>query len=176
MFREYYSKMRYGPQNVASVEILFPTQKQKYINSVGAPMKATIDRGGGLSNILVDMLVEWLVHSRNDDNDEAFTSRYGKRRKLLLQKHVRVELKKTAEELGIDPKRIGNHSLRRGYATVRELNGDFGEAARARAGWCAGSLVPYRHYIMSVNDGGGLSQAKHVSTDTLRRAKGWEEN
>ena len=166
--RKYYVAMGYRHQNVATFELLFPTQKQRYVNNIATPVSAVIDRSSQKSSELVDMLVEWLLHSQCGNEDEFLTSSVGGSRRLLLPRSVRKELKEIAVKKGIDPKRIGNHSLRRGYATVMELNNTLDDSARARAGWCSGSNIPYQHYVMKLSNKGGLSHDVQVQTAVLQ--------
>lgn len=170
-FRDHYCRLGYTHANITTVELLFLTQKQKYVNNIAAPMVVVIDRSSARASELVNMLVDWTIRNCSKDDDEFLTCMVKGSRKVLLQKNVRSELKKAAVSIGIDPKRIGNNSLRRGYATVAELNGSFDHSARARAGWCAHSTVPYRHYIMRTTHQGGLSQVKQVQSRALRSKK-----
>ena len=159
-FHQHYIEHQYTHQNVLSVEFLFLTQKQRAVQSIVMNQPIIIDRGCQESSLLIDHLVEWCLNNVNDDDDEMFTINFNGRKRLLVRRKITEALKVSAASVGVDPKRINTHSIRRGYATTISLNEKLHGNPLTRAGWTSNSTVPVTHYAVPINNIGGLSYEK----------------
>ena len=159
-FLRYFHSKEYQLQDVSSVQICFPTQKQDGALTMVAVQSIIIDRQSIRSSSLVDKMVQWAMVNTNNREDEFLTRTVEGSSRRLTRCRVTSAMKDAARQCGVDPDRISTHSIRRNYASNLELNGCSNSSTKARAGWNSNSLVPENHYAIAPNIQGGLSLPK----------------
>jgi hypothetical protein len=104
---------------------------------------------------LLDQLATWVLFNLNDDDEELFTLNWRGGTKKLIQKEMTAYIKKIACAMDLDPKRYGNHSLRRGYATAahQECIESTLRTYNNRAGWVPTSRMAITHYSQAGSQG-----------------------
>lgn len=169
--RTYFRKRFYNLENVESIEIIFPTQKQGHVNVVTQPSRVYMDRSSTESSNFIDMFTEWMLRNKSKEDVEIFTWTTSHKRKLLTKKQVSTELKLAAISLGVNPKRINTSSIRKAYATIAALNGTLNKSVKVRAGWKENSKVPEKHYVLNLTSQGAMTMVKQISTRDLASSK-----
>jgi len=114
------------------------------------------------AQLLMDLLL-WWHHAGTKLKDPIFTRYNGKRRKELIAKNIRENIKAIADKWNLPQARMSTKSMRIGFASgSNHLNID-PEIMKERGGWSKHSNVPRKHYTKGTERGGLLAWNKDSS-------------
>jgi hypothetical protein len=144
-----------GIEAITAVDLYFLTQKEGGCGRGKPCVPASVMRRTQDESQLLDQLATWVLFNLNDDDEELFTLNWRGGTKKLIQKEMTAYIKKIACAMDLDPKRYGNHSLRRGYATAahQECIESTLRTYNNRAGWVPTSRMAITHYSQAGSQG-----------------------
>lgn len=157
LFRNHMLQNKLTIDVISHALLYFFSQKEKCKQTI-IPCKPIIisRQTEGQEFLLID-LIQWCIETPNTDEEDLLTRNTNDMKvKRLYRAPVAHSLKQIASLFNIDPKRISTSSLRKGFATVSNLNNNNSET-NERAGWKKNSKVPQKHYIKTSNNEGALN-------------------
>jgi hypothetical protein len=160
-FRKHMITNKIGSLDIISHALLyFFSQKERCKHQITACQPITISRQTKGQELLLIDLIRWCMATPNDSEEDLLTrNTYQNEMKRLYRAPVAYALKDIAKQFNIDPNRISTSSLRKGYATVSNLNKNTINT-NIRAGWTSNSRVPQLHYIKSSQNDGALNYSE----------------
>jgi hypothetical protein len=146
--------------NILSVDLYYLSSKtSRKVKSVVRHPKY-LARRSEIEEIVLNDLLQWMLHSGVKSDDELL-SRYCQkdRKKTVIRKDVRTAIKITVIEMGLPPDSFSNKSLRSGFSSHVIANGMGDDELKRGGGWTANSQVPNNHYNHQMRDRGAFALA-----------------
>jgi hypothetical protein len=146
---------------VTGFELTHLTSKTTRGSKITTPKPVMLLRRSQQESCLVDQLCDWFAHSSKLASEDHLLCRYDPeaqgRARQPRRKEIVTAIKACATDMGLNPARFSSKSLRVGFATYANANGQAKDARNYRAGWSAGSTVPDAYYAKNTDGGGVLA-------------------
>ena len=156
-FKSYYHSNNLCISDVELIDLYFYSDKVSTNAGIVLNRNANvIARTNTKDSQLVDDIINWILNSGVNGNDELLTRYYNNRRKVVTRKEVTDGLQFVAELNGIPKNRINTRSLRKGYATIAALSGLSESDLKNKGNWSS-FKVANLHYTSNFNNNGLLS-------------------
>lgn len=147
-------------ENILSVDLYYLSSKTSgKVKSVVRHPKH-MARRSAIEEIVLNDLLQWMLHSGVKCDDELLSRYCSKdRKKTVIRKDVRNAIKDTELQMGLPPANFPNKSLRSGFSSHVIANGIGNDEMKRGGGWTVSSQVPNNHYTHQMRDRGALALA-----------------
>ena len=146
-------------ENILSVDLYYLSSKTSgKVKSVVRHPKH-LARRSAIEEIVLNDLLQWMLHSGVKCDDELLSRYCSKdRKKTVIRKDVRNAIKDTVLQMGLPPANFSNKSLRSGFSSHVIANGMGNDEMKRGGGWTVSSQVP-NNYTHQMRDRGALALA-----------------
>ena len=173
-FRQEFFLKQWSISDVVQINLNFLTNKTtSSTQTLVASKPCCLLRRTTLESQLVNDIVEWIINSQVNEEDELLCRYWNGKRKVVTRKSVANSLKFIGSLNQLPTHRINTRSLRKGFASNGSVNGALNQQMLCeRGGWKIGSKTIVKHYVTEFKNHGLLSvsgSADAVSINDLKR-------